>query len=177
MPRPLTVTTTTVTALINSVLRPASDDPEPTGPGGPVLDWWQWVLLNPQPLPPRETWGPLPDPWRWALAVRAELARTVDQFEQAGIIVVGGDVERAVEMTGRTVSRLVDDFCGTPPRPRPFPGPWGPRLGSEPLSGRSLMVAAAQFEQAAESLGDHPLTGVLDDAAGRLFETGAERLG
>src|SRR5258707_2657755 len=51
------------------------DQGEPHGPGGPVirntiLDRISWVLLNPQPLPPKyaavSRMGPVPDPWRSA---------------------------------------------------------------------------------------------------------------
>jgi hypothetical protein len=177
VPSSLTLSTTAIAALVSSVLRPVPDDPEPVGPGGPVIRWGDWVMLNPQPLPPRESWGPSPEPWSWAVAVRAELSRALDQFEQAAIIIVSGrDPEGAWEATETPLTRLVDDFCGTQPRPRPFPGPWGPRLTSEPLSGRSLMIAGAQFQQVADYLGDHPLNPGLEDAARRLFETGIARL-
>ncbi|MFP5281883.1 MAG: hypothetical protein ACLGIF_00350 [Actinomycetes bacterium] len=175
MARSLTLSSSTVASLLNSVLRPAAGDPEPHAPGAPVLRWWEWMMLNPQPLPPRETWGPQPDPWRWAVAVRAEVSTIVDRFEQAGTLVGEGDHERAVEVSGAAVGSLVDDLCATPPRARPFPGPWGPQLEADALSGRSLVVAAAQFQVAADSLGGHPLSTVFEDAAMRLFQAGAER--
>ena len=60
---------------------PNPDDPgEPHGPGSPVVhdsiaDRIAWVLLNPQPLPPKvaagSRMGPRPEPWRSARLAQA----------------------------------------------------------------------------------------------------------
>jgi hypothetical protein len=75
--------------------------------------------LNPQPLPPREPIGPVPDPWTWA---------TVGQQVIAGIIIVGGLEGQDRGLSAAQLRAIIDDWCGTPPRPPKLPivGPNGP---------------------------------------------------
>ena len=65
MNQPINVTRAALLRLLDAVLYPNPDDPGdsssprgPYGPIGPVIRWalrdLSWVLLNPQPLPPRE---------------------------------------------------------------------------------------------------------------------------
>lgn len=183
----ITLSTTALAALL-SRLNPAPDDPGPWGPGGPVLADLTWFALNPQPLPPRWArrggpspdpwrWGPQPDPWRFAVAVRFAVSRLIDQYEQAGIIVIGGDVERLAEVSGQQIRALVDELCGTPPRPRPFPRPWGPELDVEELDPTWQLLAAAQLTLAGQGLGDdHPLAPLLAEGGDAVFRTAAARL-
>lgn len=68
----ITVPTSALVKLFDYLPNP--DDPDPVGPAGPVIRGLDWVLLNPQPLPPREVlvprlvrhlgaeWGPRPEP-------------------------------------------------------------------------------------------------------------------
>jgi hypothetical protein len=157
-------------------------EPPPEGPHEPpmplpelarmgavdVLDRWNWVRLNPQPLPPKTR-------WRAALVARISVARALSLHESAQALADDGG-ERAFRMIQRNVSTLVDDWCGTRP-PRPFPWPWGPILRStEKLEPTDLLVAGAQFHKAAQELVGNPLQEVFNDAAGRLFETGLARL-
>lgn len=190
----ITVPTSDLVRLLDAVAYPNPDDVGPLGPAGPVIRWWDWVALNPQPLPPKwqwtepwRKWGPHPEPWRswgdrpdprgWTMVAQATIGQAMESFEMAGIIVVGGDTERARESIQDSLTKFVDDICGTPPRKGPFPGPWGPVLDPERLHPSNLVIAGAQFHKAAESLGDHPLRGTMQDAAQRLFETGLSRLG
>ncbi len=193
--REITLSTTALANLID--LFPNPDDPEPTGPGGPVIRWLEWVGLNPQPLPPRwhellqavlmnpvpwrrgpspEPWGPHPEPWLWAAVTRATISTHLNRLEAAGIIIVSGDLEHAIRSTGESLVAFVDDICGTPPRPRPFPPPWGPVLDPETLHPLNLIVAGAQFQKAADALGDHPLHDTFEESAERLLSTGIARL-
>lgn len=175
MPTSVTLPVSALATLVGQFAYPNPDDPEPHGPGGPVIrNRGEWVYLNPQPLPPVEKWGPQPEPWRFAAAVRTSIGHILTTVELAGIIIVGGDAERPTAFAKQAVSDLVDEWCGTPPRPRPFPGPWGPTL-DEPLSVLNLIVAAVQVQRAADSVAGTPTGDILDGAAGRLFEVAAER--
>ncbi len=157
---------------------PNPDDSGPIGPAGPVI--------SPGPLfvrpirerfgPSSEPWGPHPEPWRSIAVTRAAIDRSVDLLEMAGIIIVSGDIDRAVDAAGMALKRFVDDFCGTPPHHGPFPGPWGPVLDTETLHPVNLVLAGAQCLKASGALEGHPLQAAIDDAADRLLETGLSRL-
>ncbi len=159
-----------------------SDDAGMLGPVGPVIVGGDLVSLNPQPLPPQEflvthlPWGPHPDPRRSIAVTRAVINKSLSLYEMAGIIIVRGDVDRAVEYAGATLRRFVDDFCETPPHKGPFPAPWGPVLDAETLHPVNLVLAGAQCLKAADALNDHPLQGAISAAADRLLDTGLGRL-
>lgn len=192
--REITMSTSALTRLFDYLPNP--DDPEPVGPGGPVIRWLDWVSLNPQPLPPVATgfqralfgpgpipwgpssqaWGPRPEPWRWAMLTRATISAHLDRLSAVGIIIVGGDVERAVQATSDSISSFVDDICGTPPHKGPFPGPWGPVLDSETLHPINVVTAGVQFQTAADALTDSTMHDVLERAAERLLDVGLSRL-
>ena len=183
--REITVSTAALVKLFDYLPNP--DDPEPVGPAGPVIRRLDWVLLNPQPLPPRELsalrlirqlggeWGPRPEPWLWSATIRAVISQHLDRLEMAGIIIVSGDTEQPVRVIGDSISALIDEMCGTPPHKGPFPGPWGPVLDSETLDPAVLIIAGIQFQKAADALENHPLHGALDQAAERLFGEGFNR--
>jgi hypothetical protein len=141
----------------------------PSGPPGPDFGGpgpFEMLRLNPQPLPPLS---------RSALAARTAIVRALASQESAELL-GNDDRARAVARIEGTVSELIDDWCGTRP-PRPFPWPWGPVLrGTEKLSSSELLVAGTQFHKAAEVLEDSPLRQAFQEAADRLFETGAARL-
>lgn len=180
-----------------SLLNPAPDDLGPWVPATPVVPYWEWLELNPRPLPPKAKdrqglgpspdpwgqpgpvpwrWGPQPDPWRFGITVRAAIARILDRFEQAGIIVVGGAQEHQ-DAARQQIGYLVDELCGTPPRRKPFPGPWGPVLDSDELDPRVLFVAGAQFARTATGLSDdHALAGPLFEAADQVFAVAAAKM-
>ena len=141
----------------------------PSGPPGPDYGGpgpFEMLRLNPQPLPPLS---------RSALAARTAIAQALTSQESAELL-RNDETGRAVARIQGTVSDLIDDWCGTRP-PRPFPWPWGPVLrGTEELTSSDLLVAGAQFQKAAEVLEGSALGQTFQDAADRLFETGAARL-
>ena len=114
--------------------------------------------LNPQPLPPKDSFGPQPDPWFWASVAREVIA---------GIIIVGG--------AEGSLARIIDDYCGTPPR-RPIIGPNGP-VTPDTLHTTNLLAMAAELQRAADAFEGHELQGALADAAGIAFEAAAARQG
>jgi hypothetical protein len=115
------------------------------------------VALNPQPLPPAESF----------LVSAAEMAHQVTR------------IAIEFEFTGRSasefISELVDEWCGTP-WPRKFPFPWpGPRPNEGPLpdpwvvqTGR--MVGALVFASVGSRLADGELARSFLDGAERLNE-------
>jgi hypothetical protein len=183
----ITVPTSALVKLFDYLPNP--DDPDPVGPAGPVIRGLDWVLLNPQPLPPREVlvprlvrhlgaeWGPRPEPWVWASTTRAVITAHLDRFTMAGIIIVSGDTEHPVQVITKSLSTVVDELCGTPPHKGPFPALWGPLLDTGTLHPVNLVIAGIQFQKAADALQDHPLHDALDQAAERLLGEGFNRLG
>lgn len=124
---------------------------------------WDRVALNPQPLPPR---------WAYAVAAATELAKRADLM---------ADLGRASGSGGgaaRWVAELVDDICGTPPRPWPWPWPWPrPNWLIDPVDSADLAVVASVLDAAAGQVMDGDLSRGLEDQVGRLAEVALERLG
>lgn len=165
--------------LLDSIFYPNPEDPDsPHGPGGPVsrLLWaalnpqplppvaslysdLAWVALNPQPLPPE------PDPYRAAFAARAVITRAATQADFAEMLGDKGS-ENGIIIVGGKVSDIVDDWCGTP-----VPGHHGP--GPHFVS---LLAAGAQFQRAADSMGDSALHSVFSSAAKKLFKTALSQM-
>jgi hypothetical protein len=150
MNKNFSISKTAFVNLIDAYL-PSDDDSGPWGPLGPVIrDRLLWILLNPQPLPPRQ--GPQPDPWRSRTLVRTIVDRTVSQLQLAEVM----DAERlesTTEIASSQVLRFVDEFCGTwPPR-----WPWPPKFDPRELLPLDLLVAGAEFHKAAEMTTDHTL--------------------
>lgn len=162
------------------------------GPIGPVVRGINWAALNPQPLPPRwvidmlrrfgpqpDPWrvkeGPHPDPWKSALLARLEIDRVVVLAQTAAV--VGGEQGR--EVVRRRLAEIVDEWCGTPPKPRwPLPWPFPLRWRNEELKigPADLVLMGVQFHKTAEALGDSGLAEEFTAAADRLTQTGLERL-
>lgn len=148
---------------------PDGPDFDPRGPIGPIAHLGDEISLNPQPLPPRAIDA--------ALVARAAISQAVEQYEAAAIIVIGGDVERAVEATRVKLERFVDGLCPDPPKPPvPWPWPWGHTFDRDALDPMVLLAAGAQFQRMADVIGDHPLRAALEQSADRLFEVGLDRL-
>ena len=183
----ITIPTSALVRLFDYLPNP--DDPGPVGPAGPIIRELDWMLLNPQPLPPREMltprlfrhlgpeWGPRPEPWLWAVVARAVITEHLDRLTMAGIIIVSGDTEHPVRVLTESLSAFTDEICGTPPHKGPFPGPWGPLLDTDTLHPVNLILAGIQFQKAADSLQSHPLHDAVDQAAERLLREGFDRLG
>jgi hypothetical protein len=91
---------------------------------------------NPQPVP----WltGPDPVPWNGVVgailsAIRMkEVAQRMEESELSSTLTARSD---------RFISEVIDDFCGTKPRPWPWPPPWVLRAVDE------LALAANSFEE------------------------------
>jgi hypothetical protein len=146
-------------------LNPNPDDSgEPHGPGTPVvrgdsvLDRIAWVLLNPQPLPPKVAAS------RLARAVINQTIREVQIAEAAGRGEQGGKSAQS------QIARFIDEYCGTPPHPRP------PYWLTGIATPEELLTAAAQFQMAADGLDKGALQTACTAAADKLFETGVKRL-
>jgi hypothetical protein len=142
---------------------PNPDEGEPHGPGTPVvrgtvLDRIAWVLLNPQPLPPK--------------VAAARLARTVinDAAREVQIAEVAGRAEQGGKSAQSQIAEFVDEYCGTPPHPRP------PYWVTGIPTPEELLASAAQFQMAADGLGKGALQTACAAAADKLFQTGATRL-
>jgi hypothetical protein len=177
MDRTITLSRSTVFRLVDAISYPNPDDSGPIGPGGPVIRSpfreIDWVLLNPQPLPPKiatallkERLGPQPEPWRVGVMTRSVIASMLSEIPSAG--------EHALRGVRTQLSDLVDDWCGThPPR---SPWPWPPRPRRDSLFGEELIVAGAQFGRMADTMSGHPLQEDFAAAAGQLFEAGLKQL-
>ena len=154
---------------------PGPDDPGPYGPAertavAGILERIERVLLNPQPLPPKE---------RAVMAARVMIAHSISTFQTAEAIAEDGG-ERALAVIDRRVSRFVDgDLCPTPPRPPgPWPWPWGGVLdGGDPIQPAEMLAASVQFQKAADAYKDHALNAPFQNAADQLRAAGLEALG
>lgn len=165
-------------------LQPIMLDPRRPPPGewfggmfGPVPDPWRLRVgsgvFGPSPQPWRTAYdaafGPGPQPWRLVRAARSLIEHAIAQHQWAQVLTGG----QATEAIVRQVHEVVDDWCGTVPFRRwPFPWPT-PDRGSSSLE---LLLAGAQFQRAADALGEHDLQRAFAGAADALFETGLRRL-
>jgi hypothetical protein len=155
------------------LLNPNPDDAGPVGPGGPVLAGIlgriEQVLLNPQPLPPKE---------RAVVAARVMIAQSVSTYEMAEAVAADGG-ERALQLIDARISRLLDeDLCPRPPKPpRPWPHPWGDVLGgSDPIQPAEMLAASVQFQKAADAYEGLALHAPFLSAAEQLREAGLKGL-
>jgi hypothetical protein len=150
----------------------------PHGSIGPVaraLHDLSWVLLNPQPLPPRA--GPRPEPWWSAFLARTVIDQAVAQYRLAERRTATEPSEGAFEAVRSYIREFVDDYCGTrhPKWPVPWPVPWPPAGEPRPIDPLDLLVAGAQFQQAADAA-QSPLQADFSAAADQLFKTGLQRM-
>ncbi len=126
MSETITLTKAALVRLLDELGYPSPDDPGPYGPIGPIIRRafrdLSWVLLNPQPLPPRAE--PNPEPWRLALLARGLIDRVVGQYQLAEILGAAEPAEKAVGTICSYLRDVIDDWCGT----RPPKWPWPPRF-------------------------------------------------
>jgi hypothetical protein len=101
--------------------------------------------------------GPQPDPWRWLVSV---LVTAVNARVLAATL-KGAAQKEAEEAANSAIARILDDYCGTPPKavPWPFPGPppWLIPIATE-LSAFANMVEAG------------PLRDGLNQVAGQVLQ-------
>ncbi|MCM3873681.1 MAG: hypothetical protein ND895_23590 [Pyrinomonadaceae bacterium] len=182
-----------IARLLDALGYPSPDDADGDwGPIGPVVRGLTWAALNPQPLPPRwvveiikqfgphpdpwkEKQGPHPEPWKGALLARFEIDRLVGLARTVEAI----DGDRGQDGIRRQLAEIIDEWCGTPPRPRwPLPWPFPFRLQDEKftIGPVDLVMMGVQFHQAAEALHETPLAQDFSAAANRLTQTGLQRL-
>jgi hypothetical protein len=186
------ISKTALVSLVDAFL-PRDDGTEPWGPGTPViLNWLSWILLNPQPLPPKigpspDPWlaGPVPDPWnrgaglqpdpwRSFALVRLVTERAISHYQFAELTLNTGQLEKATDVVGMQIHRFVDEFCGTwPPR---FPWPWPRKFDPRELHPVDFIVAGAEFQKASDTVAENQLKNHLSAAAERLFEMGLNKL-
>jgi hypothetical protein len=100
--------------------------------------------LNPQPLPPHSTEGPVPDPWRNA-AVRY-VATLVNMLELGKSLEDTNLGQQYTTNAEGAIQAFLDDFCGTPPRRIPWSWP-GPPPWVNPLA--AALVSAANSQSGA----------------------------
>lgn len=148
--------TRAVASLMARIFGPSIYDVPPFNGGNPVLhridqfygpqpEPWQAVMLNPQPLPPRE---------RYSLMLGD--AHIIDLLNHDRlIIVVGGDSSgRVLERALKSVQEI-DELCPRWPRwPRVWPPPPPPPWSQEEMTatelflfGTRLVAASELFEQ------------------------------
>ena len=186
-----------LTSLLEELGYPNPDDPDGDwGPIGPIVPGIDYVALNPQPLPPKWTveilkrFGPyfialnqgrdplpwkekfaLPDPWNAALIARFEIDRIV------GLAQMAGADDRGVGLVKRRISEFIDEWCGTPPRPKwPLPYPFPFRLEELKIGATDLVIMGMQFHKAAGAFSDAAFAAEFLAAGDRLAQTGLERL-
>jgi hypothetical protein len=137
---------------------------EIVGPHGPFVPG---LTLGPNPNPWGPTpnpWGPTPDPWR---AVVAQLVQAAVAKDLAGRL-EGGSKSELAKSAGGAIDKILDDWCGTPPKiPLPWPWPGPPPWTWEIVSGLSLVANSLQ----PGSLRD----GILDIASQAAKKAGMAR--
>jgi len=105
--------------------------------------------LNPQPLPPHSSEGPVPDPWR-NLVVR--YLATLVNIQELGKALADTHLGQQYSAHAEAaIQAFLDDFCGTPPRRIPWPWP-GPPPWVNPLAAALLSVANTQSGSFREGL-------------------------
>ena len=174
-----------VSQLVNG--NPNPDDPQPPGPWDPVIrrahervsyrmstpfqfSSWDWVALNPQPLPPRVIFShALAEEVIGKALLMQEIADGMNtNEEERGIIIVSG-----------LISKFVDDLC--PERPKiPFPkkkGPWPPDPDPDPRwQALELFVIALQFKEQSRSTSNEALRLTFEDASDKIISTALSRM-
>jgi hypothetical protein len=174
-----------VSQLVNG--NPNPDDPQPPGPWDPVIrrafervsitmrqqfefNSWDWVALNPQPLPPRVVFSQ-------ALADEV-ISKALFMQEIADGMSTNGQ-DRGIIIVSGFVSKFVDDLC--PDRPKiPFPkkkGPWPPEPDPDPRwQALELFVIALQFKQQARSASHETLRRTFEEASEKIISTALSRV-
>ena len=156
---------------LSNIYNPNPDDPEPDGPWGPIIrqafqfSKLSWVMLNPQPLPPKEVIA-----MNLARQVidRASLMNEIanglhTEGERQGIIVVGGYISRFIDDCGNGVIKI-----RIPKRRWPVPDP-DPDPELQPMD---FIMMGLQFQAEANATNDEELKRIFTDAAGKLLDKG-----
>jgi hypothetical protein len=169
----LTVPRSVFASVLNN-LYPRDDDPGPYGPFDPVIRRVAELMLNPQPLPPKQAWQR--DAWFGAAAADATIRYALDRQELAESV---DAPNRINELVRASIQQFVDDLCPQPPRPPRWPFPWPrPKWWEQGEIGPlDVLVAGARFYRAAETMPDNALAADFDAGADTLFEAGLRLAG
>ena len=174
MPHGLQLSARSVASLLAHIFGPASYDAPPydradLGRGdlldlvtGPRPEPWRTVMLNPQPLPPRE---------RYALTLADAHIQELLTLDRMATL-LGDEVRgRALERSMRLVSEI-DDLCPRWPRwPKRWPPPPPPWQHHEEMTVTELFVFGSRFLAASELMEQ----GELQEATIRLGEKALEQ--
>jgi hypothetical protein len=161
-----------VASLLARILGPAIYDAPPFGGGdlarpdwrrlidvvaGPHPEPWRAVMLNPQPLPPREA---------YAFTLADAHLRDVLALDRLGAVFGEQVAERTLEQSLRLVTEI-DDLCPRWPRwPKGWPPPPPPPWEGEEMTPTALFVFGMRFLAASEL----PAPGRLQEALTGLGE-------
>lgn len=157
----------------SNIYNPNPDDSEPSGPWGPVIrkafqfSKLSWVMLNPQPLPPREI---------IALNIAREVIDQALLMQQIGNSLNQEGEERGIIIVSGFISRFIDD-CGNgiikikiPHRGIPEPGP------DPVLTPVELIIMGLQFQSEAKSADNEQIQRLFMDAGKKLISGGIDKL-
>jgi hypothetical protein len=176
----ISLSRSTLAALVHDALLPPPDDPNPPrrgprgpGPGPQVLEGILWAMLNPQPIPPGRDVSlnpqPIPPgrepihgphgPWVAMFQAREVIQRAQFTAHLAATLERPGLLEDA----SRQIAAFVDLYCPEPRPKPPLPPDW------------ALLAAGAQFQLASEAEPNKAIRSELEKGATRLFEVALER--
>lgn len=124
--------------------------------------------LNPQPLPPRET---------FAIAIAQDvIERVILMQDIADAIGRNNGQERGIIIVSGAIQKFIDDYCGTDLLRLKFPLP-PPKKGlDDKLSAFELVAMGIQFEQGASTVANHELAQELRNAGAKLTDMGLARI-
>jgi hypothetical protein len=173
---------------------PDPDNPPPPGPWDPVIhqalvkmrarfgpqpqpwragsvagrmDSLDWVLLNPQPLPPRLV---------YAAALSEQVIDSANSYFDMAEAMPSEVQGQLQEFAVNRLHTFMDD-CGNGRIPK-WPFPWPPRdeAPSDPLGPVEMMVIGVTFFSAGRSLANEQLRSVLQDIGSRLIDMAAGQM-
>ena len=166
---------------------PNPDDPMPPGPWDPyirkALDRLKWFsalgfsVRGPSPEP----WivaGPDPEPWRFVYTtiLTQEIVSSITNLQNIAGILPEVTHARVQEFANQRLQVFIDDYCGTPPRKNPFPGPRRLEGMNEGFSPLELVTIGTHFETVATTFADEGLRQTLSRAGSQLIEQGVAQM-
>ena len=160
-------------AQLSNIYNPNPDDPEPSGPWGPVVrqafesSKLSWIMLNPQPLPPREI---------IAINIAREVISRALLMQEIGNNLNREGEERGIIIVSGFISRFIDD-CGNgivkikiPHRGIPEPGP------DPVITPVELILMGLQFHSEAKTIDNDQVQRLFKEAGEKLISNGINKL-
>ncbi len=126
------------------------------------------MMLNPQPLPPRE---------RYALLLADATISEIVAVSNMGMLFGSDAGQRMQEVALRQLANFEEMCPRWPPWPKTWPPPPPPPWEREEMAATELFVVGARLAAAADVAQDERLQGALADAGSRLMEMGVGKLG